>query len=89
MPGSIFCSLSLPRKPSATEREACSKLLQSQRKRLAGKAGDAEALLRIGDAPKDPNLDPVEVAAWAQGCRDCFGERSLHPALLTNLISLT
>ena len=62
----LLFTLVASRKPSATEREACSKLLQSQRKRLAEKAGDAEALLRIGDAPKDPNLDPKEVAAWAQ-----------------------
>jgi len=62
----LLFTLVASRKPSATEREACSKLLQSQRKRLSGKAEDAEALLRIGDAPKDPDLDPKEVAAWAQ-----------------------
>jgi hypothetical protein len=62
----LLFTLVASRKPSATEREACSKLLQSQRNRLADKAEDAEALLRIGDAPKDPDLDPMEVAAWAQ-----------------------
>ena len=54
------------RKPSSTEREACSKLLQSQKNRLADKAEDAFALLKTGDAPHDPDLDPKEVAAWAQ-----------------------
>ena len=62
----LLFTLVASRKPSATEREACSKLLQSQRKRLAGKAEDAEALLRIGGMRPDPDLDPVEVAAWAQ-----------------------
>ena len=62
----LLFTLVASRKPSVTEREACSKLLQSQRNRLADKAEDAEALLRIGDAPKDPDLDPMEVAAWAQ-----------------------
>jgi len=62
----LLFTLVASRKPSVTEREACSKLLQSQRNRLADKAEDADALLKIGDAPKDPDLDPKEVAAWAQ-----------------------
>ena len=62
----LLFTLVASRKPSVTEREACSKLLHSQRNRLSDKAEDADALLKIGDAPKDPDLDPKEVAAWAQ-----------------------
>lgn len=62
----LLFTLVASRKPSLTEREACSKLLQSQRNRLAGKAEEAEAFLKIGDAPNDTDLDPKEVAAWAQ-----------------------
>ena len=62
----LLFSLVASRAPSENERAACLKLLQSQRKRLADKAEDADALLKIGDAPKDPDLDPKEVAAWAQ-----------------------
>ena len=62
----LLFTLVASRKPSSTEREACSKLLQSQKNRLADKAEDAFALLKTGDAPHDPDLDPKEVAAWAQ-----------------------
>ena len=62
----LLFTLVASRAPSENERAACLKLLQSQRKRLAGKAEDADALLEIGDAPKDPDLDPKEVAACAQ-----------------------
>ena len=62
----LLFTLVASRKPSVTERKACSKLLQSQRIRLADKGEDAEALLKIGDAPHNPDLDPKEVAAWAQ-----------------------
>jgi hypothetical protein len=54
------------RKPTETERAACSKLLQSQRTRYADKGEEAEALCKVGNAPRDPDLDPKEVAAWAQ-----------------------
>ena len=67
MPGSIFCSLWLPR---ASLRRPKGRLVPSfsnpNENAFAGKAEDAEALLRIGDAPRDPDLDPKEVAAWAQ-----------------------
>ena len=54
------------RKPSKTERLACEKLLQSQRIRFADKGEEAEALCKVGNAPRDPGLDPKEVAAWTQ-----------------------
>jgi hypothetical protein len=54
------------RQPSKTERVACEKLLQSQRARFADKGEEAEALCKVGNAPRDPGLDPKEVAAWTQ-----------------------
>jgi hypothetical protein len=62
----LLFTLLASRKPTKTERSACSKLLQSQRTRYADKGEEAEALCKVGDAPRDPGLDPKEVAAWAQ-----------------------
>jgi hypothetical protein len=36
------------------------------RARYARAPDDARALLAIGDAPRDPSLDALEHAAWAQ-----------------------
>jgi len=62
----LLFTLVASRKPSKTERIACQKLLQSQRARFADKGEEAEALCKVGNAPRDPDLDPKEVAAWTQ-----------------------
>jgi len=62
----LLFTLVASRKPSKTERLACEKLLQSQRARFADKDEEAEALCKVGNAPRDPDLDPKEVAAWTQ-----------------------
>jgi hypothetical protein len=62
----LLFTLVASRKPSKTERVACEKLLQSQRARYARNGEEAEGLSSVGDAPRDPDLDIKEVAAWAQ-----------------------
>jgi hypothetical protein len=54
------------RHPTDVERAACTQLLNSMRARYAGAEKDALALLSIGDAPRDKELDVAEHAAWAQ-----------------------
>ena len=54
------------REPTTGEREACAKLLAAMRERYVGAADDAVALLSVGDAPRDENLDPADHAAWTQ-----------------------
>jgi len=58
--------LTASRPPKDIERSACSKLLQAQRTRYASTESEAQALLAIGNAPRDVKLKPVEVAAWTQ-----------------------
>ena len=62
----LLFTLVASRNPSKAERAACEKLLQSQRARFADKGEEAEALCKVGNAPRDPGLDPKEVAAWTQ-----------------------
>jgi mono/diheme cytochrome c family protein len=54
------------REPTAGERTACDKLLSTMRERYAAAKDDAVALLSIGDAARDEQLDPAEHAAWTQ-----------------------
>ncbi len=54
------------REPTGGERMACVKLLSSMRERYLATKDDAEALLSIGDAVRDQQLDPAEHAAWTQ-----------------------
>ncbi len=54
------------RDASEAQREASVHLLDQLRRRYAGATADAEALLQIGDAARDPSLDPAEHAAWTQ-----------------------
>lgn len=62
----LLFALVASRKPSETEREACFKLLQRQTDRYAENAEEAKSLSKVGNAPHDPDLDPKQVAAWAQ-----------------------
>ena len=54
------------RQPNDAERRACETLLGAMRERYAGAEQDAQALIALGDAPRDPKLKPAEVAAWTQ-----------------------
>jgi hypothetical protein len=62
----LLFTLIASRPPKDIERSACSKLLQAQRTRYASTESEAQALLAIGNAPRDVKLKPVEVAAWTQ-----------------------
>ncbi len=59
-------SLLASRSPKAIERTACVKLLQAQRTRFKTAEAAAKDLLGTGDASRDENLKPIEVAAWTQ-----------------------
>lgn len=48
------------------ERVACLNLLAAIKQRYASAEEDAKALLTTGDAVADPELPPIEVAAWTQ-----------------------
>ena len=54
------------RRPSEAERDACSKLLISMRKRFEQDKPSAEQLLGYGDAPRNKKLNAAEHAAWTQ-----------------------
>jgi len=54
------------RPPTDGERTACIALLEAMRERYANAEVDALALLAAGDAPRDQELAPVELAAWTQ-----------------------
>jgi hypothetical protein len=62
----LLFALVASRKPSETEREACFRLLQRQTDRYAENAEEAKSLSKVGNAPHDQDLDPKQVAAWAQ-----------------------
>ncbi len=54
------------RLPSDREREACLQLLRGMQDRYAAEASEAETLLAVGEAVRDPSLPAAEVAAWTQ-----------------------
>ena len=54
------------RQPTDVERAACQKLLQTMHARYAAAEEDALALVAVGEASRDENLDPAEHAAWTQ-----------------------
>jgi hypothetical protein len=54
------------RQPTDGERAACAQLLTALRDRYAEAGEDAQALLSIGDAPRDKELDAANHAAWTQ-----------------------
>lgn len=53
------------RKPSAEEVQVLSNLFEKEKKRFAAAPAQAQETLSIGDYPIDPNLDPVQTAAYA------------------------
>ena len=54
------------RPPQLPEQQACLKLLQTMRQRYAQETPEAETLLAVGEAARDPSLPAAEVAAWTQ-----------------------
>lgn len=56
------------RPPSPQEREACERLRASMHERFSQRVDDAVALVSVGDAPRNADLPPADVAAWTQVC---------------------
>jgi hypothetical protein len=54
------------RQPTDGERAACVELLSTLRDRYVQASEDAQALLSLGDAPRDEELDAANHAAWTQ-----------------------
>ena len=54
------------RSPSAVEKRACNGLYEQMLERYTRDPQAAEALLSIGQAPRDPSIAPAEHAAWTQ-----------------------
>ncbi|MDB4370252.1 PSD1 and planctomycete cytochrome C domain-containing protein [bacterium] len=57
----LACRQALPR-----EGKACLALLDTMNNRYAAAPEEAQALLTTGDSPANPDLNPVELAAWTQ-----------------------
>ncbi|MDA0282298.1 MAG: PSD1 and planctomycete cytochrome C domain-containing protein [Planctomycetota bacterium] len=54
------------RNPTENETAVCLGLLRAMKERYAGSGKDAVALLSLGDAARDDQLNPAEHAAWTQ-----------------------
>ncbi|BCS30980.1 hypothetical protein TBR22_A01810 [Luteitalea sp. TBR-22] len=54
----------LTRSPSSNEVATLTRLLEREQARYASSKEAAVALLATGEHPRDPSLDPVELAAW-------------------------
>ena len=61
----LFTLLSC-RTPNDFERSVCTKLLETMRLRYRNAEHDAQALLLIGDTPRNEQFDVAEQAAWTQ-----------------------
>jgi hypothetical protein len=57
----LACRQALPR-----EGRACLALLDTMNSRYTAAPEEAKALLTTGDSPANPDLNPVELAAWTQ-----------------------
>ncbi len=62
----LLFTLLASRSPNAKERQACTKLLTIMKQRYQESPEEAAGLLKTGDAPLNPDLNPVEAAAWTQ-----------------------
>jgi hypothetical protein len=56
--------LATDRDPSPKEMTILAALYRKQRAHYDAARGDAEKLLAIGESPRDPKKDPVDLAAW-------------------------
>jgi hypothetical protein len=54
----------LSRTPTSTETQHLARLHDTERARFSAERSAAEALLATGERPRDPSLDPVDLAAW-------------------------
>ena len=43
-------------------------LLEKQQAKYAKDKAAAETLLKVGESPRDPKLDPADLASWATMC---------------------
>jgi hypothetical protein len=57
--------LATARAPKEREAAVLKRVYDAQHARFAKDKAAAEKLLKVGEAPRDDKLDPVEVAAWA------------------------
>ena len=62
----LLFGLLASRAPTSNESAACLGLLKTMRQRFDESKGDAQALLSQGEAERNEQLDPTEVAAWTQ-----------------------
>jgi hypothetical protein len=68
----------LSRVPDSEELALVRGLLARERTAYRGDAAAATALLGVGSAPRDPALDPIELAAWTATARAVL---NLHEAI--------
>ncbi len=57
------------RRPNRDERDTLNRILKSRRTQYGEAAQSAKALIAVGDSSIDPELDPVELAAWTTVAR--------------------
>jgi hypothetical protein len=62
----LLFTLLASRTPTELELRVCRSLLNTARERYTSAPDDALGLLATGEAKRDEQLDPVEVAAWTQ-----------------------
>ena len=62
----LLFELLASRHPTDSESAACLSLLEAMRQRFGQSKSDALALLSQGEASRNEQLDPVELAAWTQ-----------------------
>jgi hypothetical protein len=57
------------RQPTPAEVAVLSGLLDDSRRHYESNPENTEALLQVGDAPRDPTIEPADHAAWMQVTR--------------------
>jgi hypothetical protein len=62
----LLFTLAASREPTEKERSVCMNLLEQMKSRYAANPEDAARLLSIGEAARDQELEPAELAAWTQ-----------------------
>jgi len=62
----LLFTLLASRNPTATERNACDSLINAMRERFQSDAESAQALVSVGEAPRNEALDLTDLATWTQ-----------------------
>ncbi len=62
----LLFTLLASRNPTATERNACDALINAMRERFQSDAESAQALVSVGEAPRNEALDLTDLATWTQ-----------------------